>query len=234
MHTQVTNLVEQALLERMRSKQSFTALDISNALKADRYPIRHGEVAAAVRDIYQSGAMGYYDYDRRLIDVTADGGDKKTQAFLYLHTETREREYTARSQAALPLVSKDQARDLSDSAAASPLPILSRPAGRTRRQKTPRTVQGRQDGALTIPRALVERLGWSEGMSLALHCENGKLKITPRPPSLGEPVAAVTVWGGGRVRVCKTKLRLGTLTAAQITVEIDGDGLRLAARPSGE
>ena len=108
MDAQVTNIVEQTVLERMRAKASFTALDISNALKADRYPVRHGQVAATIRDIYQSGAMGYYDFDRRLIDVVTDGGAKKTQAFLYLHAETREREYTARAQASLPLVAPDR------------------------------------------------------------------------------------------------------------------------------
>ena len=47
-------VVEQTVVERMRAKASFTALDISNAPETDRYPIRHGEVAGVVRDIYQS------------------------------------------------------------------------------------------------------------------------------------------------------------------------------------
>ncbi|MBV9849861.1 MAG: hypothetical protein JO250_09335 [Armatimonadetes bacterium] len=229
MNTQVTNIVEQAVLEKMRAREAFTALDISNALKADRYPVRHGEVAEAVRDIYGSGAMGYYDYDRRLIDVVADGGAKKTQAFLYLHTETREREYTARSQESLPPVPDDQARDLSDCAAASPLPLLPRPQGRQRRPKVPRTGQGRRDGALPVPRALVERLGWTEGMSLALRCESGQMQIAPRPPILGE--SEVRVWGGRRVRVCKNKLQRGGLTADNVTVEVTTDGsLRLKTK----
>src|SRR5947209_3191359 len=110
MSTPVTNLVEQAVLERMRAKAGFTALDISNALKADRYPVRHPEVAQIVRDIYQSGAMTFFDYDRRLIDVVTEGGAKSTQAFLYLHGESREREYTARDQDALPPVPEAQER----------------------------------------------------------------------------------------------------------------------------
>ena len=230
MDAQVTNIVEQTVLERMQSKASFTALDISNALKADRYPIRHGQVAATVRDIYQSGAMGYYDFDRKLIDVVTDGGAKKTQAFLYLHAEMREREYTARAQASLPLVAPDQARDLSDCVAASPLPLLPHPAGRQRCRKTPRAGRGRRDGALAIPRTLVERLGWSEGMMLALVSDNGQVSVAPRPPILGETEKMLRVWGGQRVRVCKTKLSLGALTAERVTVEIEGDGLRFVHR----
>lgn len=228
MDAQITNIVELAVLGRMRAKASFTALDISNALKADRYPIRHGQVAATVRNIFASGAMGYYDFDRKLIDVVTDGGAKKTQAFLYLHTETREREYTSRSQASLPLVAPDQARDLSDSVATSPLPLLPRPTRRAR--KSARTYaaspRSRQDGALAIPRALVDRLGWHKGVTLGLRAENRDLVI--RPQATAEDVS-VQVWGGGRVRVCKTKLLLGALVAEQVTVEVEGDSLRLSA-----
>ena len=62
MNTQIVNIVEQKVLERMRAKDSFTALDISNASR-QRFPVRHGEVAEIVRDIFQSGAMDFYDYD---------------------------------------------------------------------------------------------------------------------------------------------------------------------------
>ena len=185
MNAPMTNLVEQTLLERMQAKASFTALDISNALKAEEYPVRHGQVAAAVRNIFQSGAMGHYDYDRRLIDVMTDSGATKTQAFLYLHRETREREYTTRSQQSLPPVPNDQARDLSDSVVASPLPLLPRLTNRQRRAKKPCAGQGRRDGALAVPHALVERLGWTEGVSLGLQCESGQMRSRPPPPNAG-------------------------------------------------
>ena len=81
----LTNVVEQEVLKRLRAKESFTALDISNALKVARYPFRHREVAEVVRDIYQSGAMDSFEYRRQLIDVQIDGGAKITQAYLYCH-----------------------------------------------------------------------------------------------------------------------------------------------------
>ena len=157
MGAQVTNIVEQTVLARMRAKASFTALDISNALKSDLYPVRHADVAATVRDIYRSGAMGHYDFDRRLIDVVTDGGAKKTQAFLYLHAETREREYTARAQASLPLVASDQARVLSDCAAASPLP---HPAGRQDGNSRRRHAPGEGDAMARSPFPVRWWSGW--------------------------------------------------------------------------
>jgi hypothetical protein len=39
---------------------------------------------------------------------------------------------------------------------------------------------------------------------------------------------SLTVWGGGRLRVCRTKLRLGALTAERVTVEVEGGALRVA------
>ena len=56
------------------------------------------------------------------------------------------------------------------------------------------------------------------------------MKIAPRPPTLGESEKTLRVWGGQRVRVCKTKLKLGGLTAERVTVEIEGDGLRFVQR----
>ena len=230
MDAQVTNIVEQTVMERMRTKESFTALDISNALKADRYPVRHGPVAATVRDIYQSGAMGYYDYDRKLIDVVTDGGAKKTQAFLYLHGETREREYTARAQASLPLVAPDQARDMSGCVATSPLPLLPQPATRQRRTTAAHRGCKRRDGALAVPRALVERLGWAEGTTLALVSDGGQMRIAPRPPTLGTSEKTLRVWGGQRVRICKTKLQLGAVTAERVILVVEGSILKVEVK----
>lgn len=225
MNTQLTSLVEQAVVERLRARASFTALDISNALKSERYPVTHREVAEVVRDIYQTGAMDFYDYDRRLIAVTTDGGAKQTRAFLYLHDGTKERDYTARRQTSLPCVPPDAARDLSDSVPAGPVSILPRPA-HPLRQPRPRGSHGdrrklRRDGAFAVPRALVAQLGWKVGMSLGLTVEDKAIRLTP-----GGDVP-VQVWDGQRVRICKRKLRLGALIAAQVTVEIVGDSLTI-------
>ncbi|MDQ2800318.1 MAG: AbrB/MazE/SpoVT family DNA-binding domain-containing protein [Armatimonadota bacterium] len=234
MNAQITNIVEQAVLERMQARASFTALDVSNSLKAERYPVTHREVAAVVRDVFGSQAMGYYDYERKLISVVTEGGAKTTQAFLYHHAEVRAREYQTRDLTALPPVSPDQARDLADCAAASPLPILPGRVKSPRGSKPPkpsRVVRRRQDGALAIPRLLVEQLGWAVGDALALRCENGKMLVRPQS---GPDDACLRVWGGQRVRVCKTKLRLGTLTAETVTVEMDGNGLRLETKGNSD
>lgn len=224
MNTQIIPIIEQAVVERMRAKTGFTALDISNALKADRYPVKHSEVAPIVRDIYASGAMDFYDYARRLIDVVTDSGTKTTRAFLYLHNDTRDRDYTARTQTALPLVPATKARDLSDCVPANAVSILPRPSHPQGCHHSPRRRQ-RHDGALAVPRALIMRLGWSVGATLALHAEPGALKLSPSPDG-----GSVRVWDDLRLRLCRRKLRLGALTAGKVTFEIDGDDLRIETR----
>lgn len=225
MNTQIISLVEQAVVERLRSRASFTALDISNALKADRYAVTHGQVAEIVRDIYGSGAMDFYDYDRRLIDVTTDGGAKQTRTFLYLHGGTKERDYTARQQSSLPRVPQDIARDLSDCVPACPVPILARPAGHPRVQSGRGSRKElRRDGALAIPRFLVAQLGWTAGLALGLTVDASQVRLAPGG------CIPVQVWDGLRVRISKRKLRRSALIAGQVTVEIDGDGLTLTAQ----
>ncbi len=221
MNTQIIPLVEQAVVERLRSQDGFTALDISNALKADRYAVTHREVSEIVRDIYGSGAMGFYDYGRRLIDVVTDGGAKTAQAFLYLHNSTKERDYAARRQSSLPRVPTDAARDLSDSAPAGAALLLPRPA---RPQKSPngRHRGRRRDGALAIPKTLVRRLGWAVGTVLGLTQSAGKVRLAP-----GGDIP-VQVWGEQRVRLCQRKLRLcGLLKVDTLSMTLDGDGVRL-------
>jgi hypothetical protein len=227
MQTLLTNVVETTVLERMRTKQSFTALDISNALKADRYPFRHREVAEVVRDIYSSGAMDYYDYRRELIAVTTEGGEKTTQAYLYHHQEIHTSKYAARDQEALPPVPADKARDLTDCVAAGQLNILPRPASPRQKNSTPHAAHVRQDGALAIPRDLIARLGWGCDSQFTLKAEPGCLTVGK---DAGNGDKAVRVWGGQRVRICKTKLSLGALSAELASVEIVGDNLRIVAK----
>jgi hypothetical protein len=210
MNTQITSLVEQMVVQRLAAKASFTALDISNTLKLDRYAVTHGEVAEIVRDIYRTGAMDFYDYRRRLIDVTTNGGTKKVQAFLYLHNDTLERDYTTRCQASLPRVPHRAARDLTDSVPAGLVSVWNR------RQKQ------RRDGAFAIPRSLVAQLGWSAGMSLGLSLDGGQVRLGPSGEIL------VQVWSGQRVRICLQKLRLcGLMPTKRPSIVVDGDGLRI-------
>lgn len=225
-NTQLINVVETVVLARMQAQESFTALDISNALKAEKYPFRHREVAEVVREIYESGAMTPFHYQRSLITVLIEGGAKTAEAYLYHHNSVDANDYIARDQEALPPVPTQQARDLSDCVAAGPLGLLQRPrstAGVTR-NSAPRSSQGRRDGALPIPRRLLEQLGWMVGSLLAVVVEPGRLTLKPDTSASDR---FVRVWGGQRVRVCKTKLQLGALSADVATLQVDGDSLRI-------
>ena len=65
-----------------------------------------------------------------------------------------------------------------------------------------------------------------------MQAEPGRLTIGPDPKSDGQ---TLRVWGGQRVRVCKTKLRLGLLTADLASVEVVGDNLHIEAKsPSAD
>ena len=222
MNVPLTNLIEQAVLDQMRTKASFTALDISNRLKSERYPVQHREVAEAVREIFQSGAMSFYDYERELIPVVTDGGAKQTRAFLYHFAETRLHTYQMRRQDALPPVAPDRAKDLADSVHASPIPVLHRPS----RPASHRRRRTRRDGALGIPRSLLGQLGWADGSRLALSVEAGRIVI--KASGTGEE--PLKIWRGQRLRICRTKLGLGALTAERVTVEIEGSALKVSAR----
>lgn len=225
----LTNLVEQAVLDQMQAKASFTALDISNTLKFDRYPVQHREVAQAVREIYESGAMAFYDYERETIPVVTAGGAKQARAFLCHWEEVHPRTYQTRAQDALPAVAPDQARDLADSAPAGPTAILprpARPASSRQNSRSPRC-RTRRDGALAVPKLLVAALGWADGTHLTLRQDGSSVVVAAAPASAAP---ALTVWRGQRLRICRTKLRLGAMSAETVTVEIAGDGLRVVQK----
>ena len=228
----MTVLVEETVEAKLKAREPFTALDISNELKARRFAVRHGEVAAVVRDIYASGAMRHYDYDRRLIDVVTDAGTKQAQAFLYLHDSVRERQYTARRQDALPPVPQDQARSLDDVVAAgnpiSPLAALHRAAKTSQADNAPTRKRSsqRRDGALPIPRALVEQAGWQVGASLKLFVQAAAGMVLEPVGAQNDEAAVVRVWADLRVRVCKTKLQGTSLTAGSIRFHVEKGTLR--------
>lgn len=226
-NTAITNLVEQAVLDQMRAKASFTALDISNHLKAERYPVQHREVAETVREIYESGAMAYYDYERRTIPVITAGGTKQARAFLYHFGETKPRTYQTRDLAALPPVPAEQARDITDSAPAGPVCVLPRPA-RPASPSVPGAIRcrTRRDGALAVPKQLIGCLGWADGTRLSLRQDGGHIMIRATPGGS----AGLTVWGGQRLRICRTVLRTASLAADKVTVKVDGNELRVAQK----
>ncbi len=224
MTTAITNLVEQAVLDQMRAKASFTALDISNHLKAERYPVQHRVVAETVREIYESGAMAYYDYERESIPVVTAGGTKPARAFLYHFQETKPRTYQTRDLAALPPVAPGQARDITDSAPTGPASVLLRPP-RSSALSAPKSPcrRVRRDGALAVPKRTLASLGWPDGTRLSLRQDGGCMIIGSTP---GGP-AALTVWGGQRLRICRTALCTASLSADAVVIEVEGDELKV-------
>lgn len=226
-NTAATNLIEQAVLDQMRVKASFTALDISNYLKGERYPVQHREVAETVREIYESGAMSYYDYERETIPVVTAGGTKQARAFLYHFQETKPRTYQTRNLDALPPVPTDQARDITDSAPAGPACVLPRPrrsASKPGSQSSRSRV--RRDGALAVPKQALTLLGWPDGTRLSLRQDGGHMVIGSVPGGS----AALTVWGGQRLRICRTVLSTALVTADTVTIEVDGNELRVVQK----
>ena len=238
---QLMNVVECETLQRMQARDSFTALDISNALKTARYPVRHREVAEVVRDIYNSGAMAHYDYDRQLVKVTTDGGAKTAEAYLYHHQSVRPADYAGVNQDALPPVPSGQARDLSDCVAADPLGLMARvlsanaaASQRRTQNRARRAPGGRRDGALGVPSRIIAQLGWTDGSALSVRMDAGRLIVEPNASAAqtGASVASTArVWSGQRVRLCKSKLRLGSLAADAVTVAVEGDCLCIAPLP---
>ena len=186
----LTNLVEQAVLDQMRAKASFTALDISNTLKSDRYPVQHREVAQTVREIYESSAMAFYGYERETIPVVTANGTKQVRAFLYHWEETKPRTYQTRAQDALPAVAPDQARDLADSIPAGPASILPRPASARQSSRSPRC-RKRRDGALAVPKLFVAALGWADGTRLTLRQDGSSVVVEAAAPSCMPSGAAI-------------------------------------------
>ena len=225
----ITNLVEQAVLDQMRAKASFTALDISNHLKFECYPVQHRVVAEAVREIYESGAMTYYDYGRETIPVVTAGGTKRVRAFLYHFQETKPCTYQTRDQDALPPVPADQARDLTDSVPAGPACVLPR-ALRSVSSTAPRSAQRRtrRDGALAVPKQAIAQLGWPDGTRLSLRQDGGHIVIG----SVSGGASALTVWGGQRLRICRTVLSKAMLSADTVTIAVEGNELQVGSNLS--
>ena len=186
MDAQVTNIVEQTVLERMQAKASFTALDISNALKADVIPsgTARWRRPSATFWIGRDGCSGF---DRQVIDVVTDGGAKKTQAFLYLHTgraNTNTRRRRRRHCRGRPGPGAGPVRLRRRLARAAPAALREQAAAdedAAHRAGPPRRRAGRpaySGGAARL-----------DGGDVAhLRCENGQMKIAPRP-TLTQPLS---------------------------------------------
>lgn len=249
-------LATDAMETKMNRGESFTALDISNALKARNFPVRHREVSAVVRGLYAGGGMTPFGYDRVLIPVTTAGGSE--QAYLYQLCAAPD-SYADDAQSALAPVPQTRARPLDDAVpAGAPLPGLAgialagmvgtaiihgSGATASRRAQQPHTPRSafRRDGAVAVPRKLIEQAGYQEGDLLLLthDAKTGTLVLTPALAPVLTPVqtgvlgAFVRVWADLRVRIAQTKWRVagygGQVSPAQKPgFAVDNGRLRIA------
>ncbi len=249
----ILTLATSAMESKMNTGESFTALDISNTLKAKSFPVRHREVSAVVRGLYAGGGMTAFGYARELIAVSTPDGS--AQAYLYRQIGQTASDYVGDAQNALPPVPTDRARPLDDVVPAGmPLSPLAGAAlqgmvgaaviggsGATAWGKpSPARTRGafRRDGALAVPRNLIEQSGFREGDLLVLTRDARTDTLVLGPVPIGSAAVAgaiVKVWRDLRVRIARTKLSLAGGTTVVFAAPVrkpsfvaDGSALRIA------
>ena len=147
-----------------RVVDSFTALDVSNAVKTTLPDVRHREVSPLVRELFERHAMG--DYQHSLIDVLAEG-KTPTQAYLYHLPEHSPDLYddSMRNQLGIPPVSTSTAKsdDASVTAHSVEAPV---PVGR--------------DGRARVSRQILMNAGVvGDEVSVRTNAEAGELMLFP-------------------------------------------------------
>lgn len=228
----ILTLATDAMETKMNAGEPFTALDISNALKAKNLPVRHREVSAVVRGLYAGGGMTAFGYVRDLIYVSTPDGS--AQAYLYRHGTQTPSDYTLDAQDALPPVPSDRARALDDAVPAgeplSPLAetalqgmvgsaVISGSGSTAYGAPAPTRTRGtfRRDGAVAVPRTFIEQAGYQVGDLLILthDAQTDTLALQAATPGTTGVIGAfVKVWGDFRVRIAKTKLRIAGCAVA--------------------
>ncbi len=243
----ILTLATEAMETKMNAGEPFTALDISNVLKARNLPVRHREVSAVVRGLYVGGGMGAFGYVRDLIYVSTPDGS--AQAYLYHHGTQAPADYTLDAQDALPPVPPARARPLDDAVpAGEPLSALAETAlrgmvggavisgsGNTAYgTPAPRRTRGafRRDGAVAVPRSFIEQAGYQVGDLLVLthDAQTDTLALQAAPAGTTGVIGTfVKVWSDLRVRIAKTKLRVAgyAVPVQKPNFALDGGGLRI-------
>lgn len=94
--------VKELVEDRCNDLESFTALDISNAVKQDGFPhVRHREVANIVRELYfRDEFMQDQEYEKTNIVIRLANGSSGV-AYLYHHDSVSPDDYDSRSQIAI-------------------------------------------------------------------------------------------------------------------------------------
>lgn len=105
MNSYDSKIIKDTVLEYMRGCKNFTALDISNSLKATCDALRYSDVASTVREMFDLGMMESLGYSRELVEVTTSGGTT-VQSYLYTHSRSCFSEIPKGSPSAQPLATE--------------------------------------------------------------------------------------------------------------------------------
>ena len=197
--------------------ESFTALDVSNAVKQTLSSVRHRRVSPLVRELFDEGSMGD-DYERTVIEVYV-GGKKsnKAEAFLYHLDDANPNDYAKRGQVAIAPVSASLKDDTTLSASVNEL-----------------SLNLGQDGRLRIPRQLMERAGVDADQVQIDAAPDGSLLLTALP--FGQPPAGLGLLvyvHPSHLHVAKKHLsRFDTSQPIVATADAPGERLRLSGTPA--
>lgn len=107
----LVNIVRDVVEDMVDNFQSFTSLDVSNAVKTLGHTFRHREVSQALREeVLNSVFLRNSEYLKTRISVQLSNG-QTTSAFLYHHETVSPDEYTQRSQVAIRPVGNVSAQE---------------------------------------------------------------------------------------------------------------------------
>lgn len=207
--------------------ESFTSLDISNAVKQGGFPgARHRDIAPVVRQIFADRELDQFGYVRTLIDVELLNG-LKTKTNLYHHVSVSPDDYTDRKQVALvpkqddvvvapttfsfndddrvlippPVDGTFDAKDI-DSAIDS-IQDEDDDEGEIGFSEDEIECYCKTDGRLEIPVEWVRKMGWLPGYTVCFIFRNDKIIASTEFDDDDTVVGKITVSADNRVRIPK-------------------------------
>lgn len=253
-NTDLVRAVRGVVEELCDDLTSFTAVDVSNAVKRAGHARRHREIAPIVREMYSDGEMEGFGYTRELITVSLPGG-RSAQAWLYHHQTSDPADYDTRAQVALPPAAATQPQQTQKPLPAPPPPpptpqVLVTPpsappvpqgtvvtgttkaSSRGSRMLNTATASRTQklDGRLEIPRGWIRKLGWTEGDEVKAVQQGGAILLKPASNVLSheEVVYTFVVDRWNRIRVTNRALtKVGLNTGGSHTVTLQTDSIKV-------
>lgn len=211
------NKIREIINDFCDNLNSFTSLDVSNAVKQEGFPdSRHRDVAPVVRQMFADGELDDFGYTRTLIDVELLSG-LKTKTNLYHHVSISTDAYLDRKQVAIPPKAKKV-----DKPQPAPVPApttFSFGYGDSSDQNEPDDDQDddqndsneieclcKTDGRLEIPVGWVRSMPWYSGFEIIFEFEDDKIvafaKNSGRPD--GTFLGSIVISSDRRVRIPKT------------------------------